>query len=67
MGCPWKALNIDLLGRKFISEEPEGIFLSLCISQVLWSINRLLVFTINEAKLELGVVVFFLEKHFKQL
>lgn len=42
MDCPWKALNIDLLGHKFISEEPEGIFLSLCILQVLWSIKRFL-------------------------
>lgn len=26
MGCPRKGLRIDLLGRKFISEQPEGIF-----------------------------------------
>lgn len=64
MGCPWKALNIDLLGRKFISEEPEGSFLFLCILQVLWSGNKLLVFTINEARLQLGAVFFFfLEKN----
>lgn len=62
MSCPWKALNIDLLGGKFILKEPEGIFLSH-ILQVLWPRNRLLVFTINKAKLELGAISFFLENH----
>lgn len=51
MGCPWEALNIDLLDRKYIPEKPEGHFLSL--SQVFWCTSRLLVLKINKAKLEL--------------
>lgn len=62
MSCPWKALNIDLLGPKFILKEPEGVFL-FHILQVLWSRNGLLVFTRNKTKLELGAISFFLENH----
>lgn len=54
MGCPRDALNIDLLCCKFISGQAGGNFLSLCTSQILRSINRLSVFTVNEAKLERG-------------
>lgn len=54
MGSPRDALNIDLSCCKFISGQAEGNFLPLCASQILWSINRLSVFTVNEAKLERG-------------